>query len=149
MFYNLEKGDKIVISVSGGGDSMALLFLMESLNEFELIVVHVNHHLRKDSDQDELLVRQICDSFEIIFYSTSLNPNEIEKGESIEQWARTKRYEYLNQIMKQTNSNWIMTAHHGNDQVETVLMNLSRQSGIAGLCGIGKQNGYVLRPFLN
>ena len=147
-FYDLEKGDKIVISVSGGGDSMALLFLMESLNEFELIVVHVNHHLRKDSDQDELLVRQICDSFEIIFYSTSLNPNEIKKGESIEQWARTKRYEYLNQIMKQTNSNWIMTAHHGNDQVETVLMNLSRQSGIAGLCGIGKQNGYVLRPFL-
>ena len=147
-FYDIKKGDKIIISVSGGLDSMALLLLMESLNKFEFIVVHVNHHLRKDSAQDELLVRQICDSLEVIFYSISLNPNEIEKGESVEQWARTKRYEFLNQIMKQTNSNWIMTAHHGNDQVETVLMNLSRQSGIPGLCGIGKRNGHILRPFL-
>ena len=147
-FNDIKKGDKIILSVSGGLDSMALLLLMESLNKFEFIVVHVNHHLRKDSAKDELLVRQICDSLEVIFYSISLNPNEIEKGESVEQWARTKRYEFLNQIMKQTNSNWIMTAHHGNDQVETVLMNLSRQSGIPGLCGIGKRNGHILRPFL-
>ena len=147
-FSDLKKTDGIVVAVSGGMDSMALLLSLDTIDEFELFVAHVNHNLRPDSDKDEILVRNLSDHFGISCYSNSLDPMTIEKGESVEKWARTKRYDFLNQIVEHTNSKWIMTAHHGNDQVETVLMNLSRQSGISGLCGIGKQNGKVLRPLL-
>ncbi len=147
-FSDLKKRDGIVVAVSGGMDSMALLLSLDTIDEFELFVAHVNHNLRPDSDKDEILVRNLSDHLGISCYSHSLEPMTIEKGESVEKWARTKRYDFLNQIVEHTNSKWIMTAHHGNDQVETVLMNLSRQSGISGLCGIGKQNGKVLRPLL-
>jgi len=147
-FSDLKKGDGIVVAVSGGMDSMALLLLLDTIHEFELFVAHVNHNLRPDSDKDEILVRGICDVLDFPFFSTSLNPDQIEKGESVEEWARNHRYRFFNEVLEKTNCKWIMTAHHGNDQAETVLMNLSRQSGISGLCGIGKQNGNVVRPLL-
>jgi len=147
-FSDLKKENRIIIAVSGGMDSMALFSLLHSREKFDLIIAHVNHHLRGDSNKDEFLVQRSCKLLGIPFFSTSLNPEYIKKGESVEQWGRNHRYRFFNEIMEKTNASWIMTAHHGNDQVETVLMNLSRQSGISGLCGIGKQTKNVLRPLL-
>lgn len=147
-FSDLKKENRIIIAVSGGMDSMALFSLLHSREKFDLVIAHVNHHLREDSNKDESLVQRACRSLDIPFFSTSLNPEKIKKGESVEQWGRTNRYRFFNEVMEKIKANWIMTAHHGNDQVETVLMNLSRQSGISGLCGIGKQTKNVMRPLL-
>ena len=147
-FSDLKKENRIIIAVSGGMDSMALFSLLHSREKFDLVIAHVNHHLRGDSNKDESLVQRACRSLGIPFFATSLNPKKIKKGESVEQWGRTNRYRFFNEVMEKTKANWIMTAHHGNDQVETVLMNLSRQSGISGLCGIGKQTKNVMRPLL-
>ena len=147
-FSDLKKENRIIIAVSGGMDSMALFSLLHSREKFDLVIAHVNHHLRGDSNKDESLVQRACRSLGIQFFSTSLNPGKIKKGESVEQWGRNHRYRFFNEVMAKTKANWVMTAHHGNDQVETVLMNLSRQSGISGLCGIGKQTKNVLRPLL-
>ena len=147
-FSDLKKENRIIIAVSGGMDSMALFSLLHSREKFDLVIAHVNHHLRGDSNKDESLVQRACRSLGIRFFSTSLNPGKIKKGESIEQWGRNHRYRFFNEVKEKTKANWVMTAHHGNDQVETVLMNLSRQTGISGLCGIGKQTKNVLRPLL-
>jgi len=147
-FSDLKKENRIIIAVSGGMDSMALFSLLHSREKFDLVIAHVNHHLRGDSNKDESLVQRACRSLDIPFFSTSLNPGKIKKGESVEQWGRNHRYRFFNEVMEKTKANWVMTAHHGNDQVETVLMNLSRQTGISGLCGIGEQTKNVLRPLL-
>mgnify|MGYP001207546685 FL=1 len=148
-FFDLKKKNRIIIAVSGGMDSMALFSLLYSKENFDLIIAHVNHHFRGDSDKDESLVQSVCRSLDIPFFSKSLNPEKIKKGESVEEWGRTNRYHFFNEVMEKTNANWIMTAHHGNDQMETVLMNLSRKSGILGLCGIGKETKNILRPLLS
>jgi len=147
-FSSLTKGDSILVSVSSGLDSMALLSLLVSSGHFDITVAHINHHLRQDSDQDESLVKAIAENLKITFECKSLNPDEIESGVSIEQWGRNHRYQYLNKLVVSSDINWIMTAHHGNDQAETLLMNLSRQTGLAGLRGVGKEIGKVLRPLL-
>ncbi|MBT3179695.1 MAG: tRNA lysidine(34) synthetase TilS [Candidatus Marinimicrobia bacterium] len=145
---DIKSGDGIIVAVSGGLDSMALLFLLNALDNFKLTIAHVNHNLRENSDKDELLVSDVCDDLNISFNAISLDPAKIKKGESIEQWGRNHRYTFFEDLSVNNNAKWIMTAHHANDQVETILMNLSRQSGVSGLRGIGKQNGKILRPLL-
>lgn len=147
-FNDLNKGDRILLAVSGGLDSMALLFILNETNLFDLNIAHVNHGLRFNSGDDEKFVSKICDKFSLPFYSKQLDPSKMEAGESIEQWARVERYLFLNNTAKISQSRWIMTAHHGNDQAETVLMNLSKKSGIAGLRGIAKQRNNIIRPLL-
>ena len=144
----LIKNDKIIIAVSGGLDSITLLFLLEAINIFEIVVVHINHKIRVNSDSDEQFVKLLSKRMELKFISKSLNPKTISKGESIEEWARKKRYEFLKESLKKTKSKKILTAHHANDQIETILINLSRGSGVLGLRGIDKKNKYLLRPLL-
>jgi tRNA(Ile)-lysidine synthase len=147
-FNELNKVDRIIVAVSGGLDSMALFYLLMETNSYDLQVAHVNHNLRPESEGDEKFVEKICDENSISFHSINLDPSTMEKGESVEQWARNHRYTFLKETAEKTESKWIMTAHHGNDQVETILMNLSRQTGVSGLRGIAKQRGNILRPLL-
>ena len=147
-FSGLSRGDRIIVSVSGGLDSVALLLLMNSTKIFKLIVGHINHNLRPESDNDKSFVEDLSGDLNIPYYFKSLDPKSRNKGTSVEEWGRINRYSFLKKIAKQTNSKWIMTAHHGNDQAETVLMNLARQSGVSGLRGIAKQDENLLRPFL-
>ena len=145
----LIENDKIIIAVSGGIDSITLLFLLKAINKFKISVVHINHKIRVNSGSDEKYVRLLSKRMGLKFISKSLNPKTISKGESIEEWARKKRYEFLVNSLKKTKSKKILTAHHANDQIETILMNLSRGSGILGLRGIDKKNKYLLRPLLD
>mgnify|MGYP001221858946 CR=1 FL=1 len=144
----LIENDKIIIAVSGGVDSITLLYLMQAINIFEICVVHINHKIRVNSDSDEHHVKLLSKSMGLKFLSKSLNPKTIAHNESIEEWARKKRYSFFMKSLRETKSKKILTAHHANDQIETILMNLTRGSGVLGLRGIDRKNKYLLRPLL-
>ena len=148
-FPDLKENDRVLVSVSGGVDSVALLVLLNELDLFQLITVHINHKLRQESDFDEQFVKDLSRDLNIPFRSKSLDPKSKSRKQSLEEWGRKERYSFLKNTLKKDKGNWIMTAHHANDQAETILMNLSRKSGVAGLRGISKENDKVLRPLLN
>ena len=157
LFEALLNGDRvrpsqqIIIAVSGGKDSMTLLYSMcriaDRLN-VKINVVHVNHHLRHNSNNDQILVDKFCTQLKINFILDHLDPATKLKGESPESWARNHRYAVLERIRKEIDADWIFTAHHGNDQIETILFHLSQGTGISGLRGIHDNQGHILRPML-
>ena len=148
-FPSLSKNNKIIVSVSGGVDSIVLLTLLVEVNDFQLIVAHINHNLRDDSESDEKFVKDLSKKLNLPFYCKSLKPDSRDKKYSLEEWARLERYAFLEDTFNKEKGDWIMTAHHANDQSETILMNLTRKSGIAGLRGIARQKNKILRPMID
>ncbi len=142
----LVPGDRVVCAISGGGDSVALLHCLLSLRqelEISVAAAHFNHCLRgAESDEDEAFVRQLCSQWGVELTVGRGDPRSLS-GESPEEAARNLRYEFL-----MAQSGWIVTAHHGEDQIETVLLNLIRGTGLKGLCGMQPKNGRLLRPML-
>ena len=142
---------QIIIAVSGGKDSMTLLYSMcriaDRLN-VKIKAVHLNHHLRDNSNNDQILVDKFCKQLKIDFTVDHLDPDTKLKGESPEAWARDHRYASLERIRKEIGADWIFTAHHGNDQIETILFHLSQGTGISGFRGIHDNQGHILRPML-
>lgn len=141
--YNLiNPGDKIILGVSGGPDSIAMLDILRQLEsklDFEIYVVHINHSIRgKDADEDEEYVKNYCKKYNIKCFSKKIDVPAIAKNEKIgtEEAGRKVRYEYFDEILKETNSNKIAIAHNKNDKVETIIMHLLRGSGVSGLKGI-------------
>ncbi len=147
----IKSDQRVIIAVSGGKDSMALLHSMDKtahrLN-IAIDAVHVNHHLRDDSYEDQALVEKTCTKLKINLIIDHLDPATKLKGESLEMWARKRRYRSLERIRKEINADWIFTAHHGNDQIETILLHLSQGTGISGFRGIHDIQGHILRPLL-
>ena len=145
------KEDKFVLSVSGGADSVLLLYLFCKYFESDtkkLIIAHVNHSLRKDSSIDENFVLTLGEKLRIKTYIKKLDPNTISKGDSTESWARKQRYDFLSIIMKKAEAKWVVTGHHANDQAETILMNISDKTGLFGLGGMKEINNNIIRPLL-
>ena len=138
-------GDTVTCAVSGGADSMALLWGMYLLREklgIRLAAAHFNHGLRgAESDRDEAFVRDFCQKYEIPFYCEGTQVQAGEKG--LEAAAREARYGFLNTL-----SGKIATAHTANDNAETVLMHLVRGTGLKGLGAIAPINGKIIRPML-
>ena len=155
--YNLiENGDKIVIGVSGGPDSIALLnVLLEIKNEnkinFNMVVCHINHMIREEANSDEEYVSDFCKRYNIEFYSRRIEIEKIAKESKIgtEEAGRNARYEFFNEILEKTSANKIATAHTANDNAETVLMNIIRGSGTSGLKGIDAYRDNLIRPLIN
>ena len=146
----ISSGNKLIIAVSGGMDSMFLLHLMKDIQSdlnIEIAIGHVNHNIRSNSDADEKFVNEQAAHLNIPIYTKQL---EFDKDEvkNIEAWARRNRYSQLEEIRNDIQFNKIVTAHHKNDQIETILQRLSEKSGIDGLRGIHKQNGNIVRPLL-
>ncbi|PCJ24908.1 MAG: tRNA lysidine(34) synthetase TilS [Flavobacteriales bacterium] len=144
------KTDKILLAVSGGKDSMLLLNLFDQQN-LSFGVAHCNFQLRgDDANKDEQFVRQFCANNNITFYTTAFNTQEYatEKGVSIQMAARDLRYNWFERIRQENNYKYIAIAHHKNDVAETMLINLTKGTGLAGLHGIRKKNGNVIRPIL-
>ena len=141
----VSKGDHVVCAVSGGADSVALLFGMYLLREklgITLSAAHFNHHLRgEESDRDEQFVREFCDRYDIPLNVGSAQVVAGKKG--LEAAAREARYAFF-----ATLSGKIATAHTADDNAETVLMHLVRGTGLRGLGGISPINGNVIRPML-
>ena len=142
----IEKGEHIICAVSGGADSIALLWALYLLKEewqLELSAVHFNHHLRQaESDRDEQFVRDFCEGYGIALYVGSGFVTAGEKG--LEAAARDARYAYFSGLPGK-----IATAHTADDNAETVLMHLIRGTGLKGLGGIAPKRGNLIRPLLN
>ena len=142
----IQKGDKIVCAVSGGADSMALLWALYLLKEewdLDISAAHFNHHLRgAESDRDEAFVREFCDGYGIPLHVGSGHIVPGKKG--LEAAARDARYAFLRTLPGK-----IATAHTADDNAETLLMHLVRGTGLKGLGGIMPQNGNVIRPMLS
>ena len=155
--YNLiENGDKIVIGVSGGPDSITLLNVLleikkENLIDFDMVVCHVNHMIREEAVLDEEYVLEFCKKNNIECFVKRVDIEKISKQERIgtEEAGRIARYEFLNEILEKTSSNKIATAHTANDNAETVLMNIIRGSGTTGLKGIETKRDNLIRPLIN
>jgi tRNA(Ile)-lysidine synthase len=147
----IQPNDKIVVAVSGGMDSMFLLFILIELQKtvnIELAVGHINHNIRPNSIIDEKFVIEESKKLDIPIFIKQLNYNNKKSGESTEAWARNNRYSQLELIRKELNYDKIATGHHGNDQIETIFQRISEKSGIGGLRGIHSQYGKVIRPIL-
>lgn len=149
----IEKGDRIVVGVSGGPDSLCLLSLLNSLKdkyELRLIVVHINHSLREEADFEENYVKEIATKLNLNFFSKKVDINMLSKERkcSTEEVARNVRYEFFREVLEKTNSNKIAVAHNKNDNAETVLMNIIRGSGNTGVSGIDNKNNDIIRPLI-
>ena len=154
--YNLiENKDKIVIGVSGGPDSITLLNVLleikkENIFDFEMVVCHINHMIREEAKDDEEYVLKFCEKYNIESFVKRIEIEKLSKEKRIgtEEAGRIARYEFFNEILEKTNSNKIATAHTANDNAETVLMNIIRGSGTAGLKGIEAKRDNLIRPLI-
>ena len=155
--YNLiEEGDRVVIGVSGGPDSISLLDILNKFKQnkilnFEIIVAHINHQIREEANDDEEYVQDYCEKNKIKFYSKRIDVIKYANNNKIglEEAGRNLRYEFFDEILQKENANKIAIAHNKNDKAETIIMNVLRGSGISGLRGIEpiRDNKYI-RPII-
>lgn len=152
-FHMINPGDTIVVGISGGADSMALLLVLYELSDIlkiNIIPAHVNHNLRGDeSMRDECVVKEICKKLGLQLKLLSLDVAKRATVEKlgIEECARKVRYEFFDSLCKNCTFK-IATAHTLSDNAETVLLNMTRGTGLGGLCGIPVKRGKIIRPFL-
>ncbi len=142
--------DQIVMALSGGGDSVALVDLFSRLNQ-KIILAHCNFSLRgQESDDDEDFVKKISVVYDLPLHAKTFQTREYanEKGISIEMAARDLRYEWFEKIRRETGSARTAVAHHTDDSVETMFINLIRGTGIRGISGIQPIQGNIIRPLL-
>jgi tRNA(Ile)-lysidine synthase len=146
--YLPEELTKIIVGVSGGPDSMALLYLLHR-HKIPAIAVHCNYQLRgKASDQDQRLVEEICQLWDVDCVSVKLDPEESE-GFNFQAWARDRRYQVFRDLKVEHNASLIATAHHEDDQIETILQKIMRGAGLSAWKGMDVLDGDLFRPLLN
>lgn len=142
--------DKILIALSGGADSVALLRVLHALG-YSCECAHCNFHLRgEESDRDEAFVQELCKTHQIKLHIKHFDTETYAKSHqlSIEMAARELRYEWFESLRQELNAQVIAVAHHRDDSVETFMLNLIRGTGINGLKGIAPKNGWIVRPLL-
>jgi tRNA(Ile)-lysidine synthase len=147
---SIRPGQRLLLAVSGGIDSVVLTELIRQ-SGFPFGLAHVNFSLRgAESDRDAAFVRALAGKLGVSFHYTQVDTHSVaaENGWSTQLAARNLRYDWFAEIREQKGYDWIVTAHHLTDSLETVLLNLVRGTGLAGLHGIPVQNGRVCRPLL-
>jgi len=149
----LKINDTIVLGVSGGPDSMCLLHLVELFKDkynLNIICAHVHHNLRKESDAELEFVKNYCFKNNITFEYMKID--SYENNRFTESEARNQRYNFFGKLINKYNANYLMTAHHGDDLTETILMRIVRGSNLKGYLGISKITKYkrysLVRPLL-
>ena len=150
---NIKNNASVVVACSGGPDSMCLLSLVDKLKTTKNITVicaHVNHKLRTESEKEAELVHRYCQENNIIF--ELLEITDYLNGAFSEEDARKRRYEFFKQMVTKYKAKYLLTAHHGDDLIETVLMRMTRGSNLSGYAGIKQistnENYQILRPLL-
>ncbi len=148
-----NKNDILVVGVSGGPDSMALLSLLCNLKKempIQIICAHINHNIRKESEAEELFVADFCKRNGIIFEAMKI---QTYSTDNFHNEARIKRYQFFEQLIKKYNAKYLLTAHHADDLMETILMRIVRGSTLKGYSGFQecvKRDTYViLRPLIH
>ncbi|MCM1108780.1 MAG: tRNA lysidine(34) synthetase TilS [Clostridium sp.] len=147
----LQAGNKVMVALSGGADSVALLRVLLTFN-VRCVAVHCNFRLRgAESDRDEIFVRSLCARHGVELHVRAFHTRRYADGLgiSIEMAARELRYKWFEQMRGEIGADCIAVAHHRDDAVETLLLNLLRGTGIYGLTGMRRRNGYVVRPLLD
>jgi tRNA(Ile)-lysidine synthase len=151
----LRKGDHVLVGVSGGADSVALLAALNHLRPawgLTLTAAHFNHKTRAaESDRDEAFVRTLCKSIGIAVVCDSLNKGTRPRGLSTEDFLRRRRYGFFEKARRNVGADRIALGHHQGDQAETVLMNVIRGAGLAGISGIPpvRNAGTIIRPLID
>lgn len=149
-------GDKIVLGVSGGPDSISMLDILRKIKEeniiqFDIVVAHINHLIREEAVEDEEYVKKYCEKNGIECYIKRIDVQELAQNKKIgtEEAGRKARYEFFDEISQKTSSNKIAVAHNKNDKIETIIMHVLRGSGTSGLIGIEpiRDNKYI-RPLI-
>ena len=139
----------LIIGVSAGPDSMALLHIVSTNTNKNIVCVHINHNVRKESNKEELYLKEYCKNNNIIFESIKINAWQ---EANFENEARKKRYNFYEKILEKYQSHTLLLAHHGDDLIETILMKIIRGSNLEGYAGIkmySKQKNYtIVRPLL-
>ena len=144
------KNKQLLLAVSGGVDSVVLTQLLYELG-FDISLAHVNFQLRgKEADADAEFVKKLAENLKIPFYTTRFDTRNYakEQGLSIQEAARNLRYQWFEELAETQGFDFILTAHHADDNIETVLINLIRGTGIEGLTGIPERNKRIIRPLL-
>ncbi len=164
----IKKGNKIILGISGGPDSVCLFNILYSLRKklgIKIILAHVNYNFREqDSLLDEQFVRNLAKKYRTKLYCKNIKPESYKKdvselnsryrelsscAKNLEEYFREIRYEFFNKILKLEKANRIVVAHNKDDQAETILMHFLRGSGLSGLSGMKIENNKIIRPLLN
>ena len=141
---------RVIIGLSGGADSSLLLYWAVRHCK-GVACVHVNHMIRgEEADRDQRFCEELCKKYgvELSVYRLDIPTLSKERGMGIEQTARDERYRIFNEELKSRSFDAILTAHNGDDNIESVIFNLARGAGLNGLCGIKPKNGNILRPLI-
>jgi tRNA(Ile)-lysidine synthase len=151
----IKKGEKLLLAVSGGPDSMLMLHYFDKTKKYNFIVFHLNHGIRKEAKYDEKLVRDWCKKNSIEFISEKFSiPSILRKNkDNLENAARKIRYKLFLKYARKYKCSLIATAHNLDEHIETVILNLIRGKSIKGLCGIPVKRKisnsiYVIRPIM-
>lgn len=149
----INKGDKVVVAVSGGPDSMCLLDVLYKIKDeldFNIIVAHVNHGIRKESDDEKIYVENYCIKRNIPFNYLKVDVPNLAKEKKLSEEAcgREIRYEFFEKIRVKENAQLIAVAHNLNDNIETILLNEIRGCGLKGLTGMDFKFNKIIRPLL-
>ena len=154
-FKLIQDGDKIVLGVSGGPDSICMLDILNQLKndkiKFDIIVAHINHQIREEANQDEKYVQNYCKKNNIKFCVQRIDVKKYANNNKIglEEAGRKLRYIFFDEVMKLNNGNKIAIAHNKNDKIETIIMNEIRGCGLSGLKGIEPmRNNQIIRPLI-
>ena len=146
----LNPTEKIIVGLSGGADSVVLLYVLKELS-YDCIAAHCNFSLRgEESDRDEAFVSQLMSEWNVPLYKKNFDTLSVASKHkiSVEMAARNLRYEWFEELRKEQHAQAICVAHHQDDNVETLLLNLVRGTGLKGLTGMCPQKGFVVRPLL-
>ena len=149
----ISPGDKVLVAVSGGADSLALLYLLEQFSKelgYELFVAHLNHLVRgKESDEDASFVEKEANKLSLPVFIDKIDVEKSGLKSSFQESARILRYQFLEDVLTSIKGNKIALGHTADDRIETVLMNFLRGTGLRGLAGIPEARGHVVRPILS
>lgn len=142
-------GKKIIIGVSSGVDSMVLFDLLKN---HDIVVAHINHNIREESEFEQTFLTEYCLKRNIPFETITLEYTEQEKTENFQLIAREKRYDFFKKVMQKYNGDLLALAHHGDDLVETILMSMTRGASLRGLIGFGEESSIgslnIIRPLI-
>ncbi len=155
----IENNDKIIVAVSGGPDSMCLLNVLIDLKNklkeknkinFDLIVAHVNHGIREESELEKVYVENYCNEKIIPFFylKEDVPKKALENKMSEETYSRKIRYEFFNKVLQENGANKIAVAHNLDDNVETIILNIIRGTGLKGLSGMSFVFKNIIRPLI-
>ena len=151
--HMLAAGDHVLCGLSGGADSVCLLYLLLAMKKhipITITAVHVNHRLREEADADETFAKELCSKLELPFYREEADVKALAKAEgmTLEEAGRMARYQIFEQLADKLKATKVAVAHHANDQAETLLFHLCRGSGLTGLVGMRPVREQIIRPLL-